>query len=78
LVRLLAFGYPTRTSGRVLTEVRRPKPAVSRASLEGLKKVELVELAEAQGVDTSGTKADIAARLTTPESNDADVTVTDA
>jgi hypothetical protein len=33
------------------------------ADLSSLKKAELVALAEAQGVDASGTKADIAERL---------------
>lgn len=62
--------FSVRTSGRNLREVRRPKPAVDPTTL---KKAELAALAEARGVDTSGTKADILARLTPPESNDADV-----
>ena len=36
---------------------------VSAASLKRLKKAELVELATIQGLDSSGTKADIIARL---------------
>ena len=39
------------------------EPVVSAASLKRLKKAELVELATIQGLDSSGTKADIIARL---------------
>ena len=42
--------------------VSEPEP-VSEAQLKRLKKAELVELAELQGLDASGTKADIIARL---------------
>jgi hypothetical protein len=66
-----------RTSGRDLTEVRRPstvvvtptEPAdttVVEPDLEALKKPELVALAEERGVDASGTKADIIDRLGGP------------
>jgi hypothetical protein len=56
-----------RTSGRDLRAVRRPLPSVARAVAENLRKAELVELAEARGLDTSGTKADIVERLTTSD-----------
>ena len=55
--------FSSRTSGRDLRAVRRPKPTLKPVELEALKKAELVELAEARGVDTSGTKADIVDRL---------------
>ncbi|MAR61947.1 MAG: hypothetical protein CMA40_05185, partial [Euryarchaeota archaeon] len=42
--------------------VSEPEP-VSEAQLKRLKKAELVELAELQGLDASGTKSDIIARL---------------
>ena len=49
--------------GSLETEpVSEPEP-VSEAQLKRLKKAELVELAELQGLDASGTKADIIARL---------------
>ena len=70
------LGWAVRSNGRDLSTVRRPQ-RVQPVSYDSLKKAELVELAEKRGIDTSGTKADIAARLTTPESNDADVTTTD-
>jgi hypothetical protein len=47
---------------------------VAVPDVASLKKAELVELAEARGVDASGTKADIVDRLG-PESNDATVRV---
>jgi len=52
----------TRTNGRDLTQVRRPKKRVV-VDPATLKKDELVSYAEAAGVDTSGTKADILERL---------------
>lgn len=53
-----------RTSGRNLTAVRRPAKAAPKASdLDALKKDELKDLAEARGLDTSGTKAELAERL---------------
>ena len=53
----------TRTSGRNLDEVRRSNRKPARPLTE-LKKDELVEVAESQGVDASGTKAEIIERLT--------------
>ena len=44
-----------------ILEVADPIP--NQASLKRLKKAELVELAELQGLDSSGTKADIISRL---------------
>jgi hypothetical protein len=58
--------FAVRSSGRDVRLVRRPAPTII-PSVE-LKKAELVELAEARGIDTSGTKADIVERLT--ESDD--------
>jgi hypothetical protein len=53
--------FSVRSSGRDLSAVRRPRKAkVDHASL---KKAELIELAEAQGIDSSGTKADLVERL---------------
>lgn len=60
--------FSVRSSGRDVQAVRRPDPAsqfrksglVDPASL---KKAELVAMAEAQGIDSSGTKADIVERL---------------
>jgi hypothetical protein len=46
-----------------MTAVRRPRRSRPKATLVTLKKAELVELAESEGVDTSGTKADIVERL---------------
>jgi hypothetical protein len=56
-LRIVRF---SRTSGRDLTEVRRPRRPVP---LDTLKKPELVKLAEAEGLDTSGTKAELIERL---------------
>lgn len=77
--------FNVRTSGRDLTAVRRPDrtrlaaKAVQVQSVAidpaSLKKAELVELAGSRGKATTGTKADIAARLA--ESNDATVETTD-
>lgn len=60
-----------RTSGRELTAVRRPdkKVALAKATaakplLADLKKADLVELAEARGVDPSGRKDELVERLT--------------
>ena len=50
------------TSSLETEPVSEPEP-VSEAQLKRLKKAELVELAELQGIDASGTKADIIARL---------------
>lgn len=71
--------FSIRSSGRDLSVVRRPVARVVVApvavpDVASLKKAELVELAEARGVDASGTKADIVDRLG-PESNDATVRV---
>jgi hypothetical protein len=60
--------FSVRSSGRDIRAVRRPDPA-SLARKSGLadpaslKKAELVAMAEAQGIDSSGTKADIVERL---------------
>lgn len=70
--------FSVRSSGRDLTAVHRTDRAI-QARKSGtvdpstLGKAALVAHAESQGVDTSGTKADILERLT-PESNDATVT----
>lgn len=71
--------FSVRSSGRDIAVVRRPdRASLARksglADPASLKKAELVALAEAQGIDSSGTKADIVERLA-PESNDATVTV---
>jgi hypothetical protein len=52
--------FSIRSSGRDLAQVRRPKP---KPVLTGLKKPELVALATEQGLDSSGTKADLLERL---------------
>lgn len=62
-----------RTSGRDLTAVRRPKRSLRRGVAAAMNKAELVEFAEAAGLDTSGTKADLLERVAEPESNDATV-----
>ena len=49
------------SGSEIEAEVHPPHP--TEAQLKRLKKAELVELAELQGLDTSGTKADIIARL---------------
>lgn len=61
--------FAVRSSGRDLTLVRRPlrdaprvQPAVVVDPADMLK-ADVVALAEARGVDASGTKADILARL---------------
>jgi len=64
--------FHVRTSGRDLTQVRRTNRDIqARKSgvvpVDKLKKAELVELAEAQGVDSSGTKADLVERLGSDE-----------
>jgi len=63
--------FNARTSGRDLLAVRRPGRAVVIVGdvpvpekVTALKKADLVALAEASGVDASGTKAEIAERLT--------------
>jgi hypothetical protein len=56
-LRIVRF---SRTSGRNLAEVRRPQKPVP---LDTMKKPELVAFAEAQGVDSSGTKAELRERL---------------
>ncbi len=43
--------------------VARPMTESATTDLEDLRKAELVELAESQGLDSSGTKADIIARI---------------
>jgi hypothetical protein len=58
-----------RTSGRDLRAVRRPVKTVDKAAASKMKKADLVALAEAQGVDAEGTKADLVERLTTDESD---------
>lgn len=68
----------TRTSGRNLSEVRRASKAVPAVDLGSMKKAELVEQAKAAGLDTTGNKADLVERLSTPETNDADVEPRDA
>ena len=57
-VSVLRITRFTRTSGRDLGEVRRPRKPLPLEA-QRLKKAELVALAEAQGVDSSGTKQDI-------------------
>ena len=65
--------WAVRSSGRDIRLVRRPKPAVALAAVAKLKKADLVAAAQERGLDTSGTKADLTARLTGVESNDATV-----
>lgn len=55
--------FSVRSSGRDITAVRRPKAVAKPVQLTELKKADLVALAEAQGVDAGGTKADIVERL---------------
>jgi hypothetical protein len=60
--------FAVRSSGRDLTLVRRPLrdvPVVVKAepALDEMLKADLVSLAESKGVDSSGTKADLLARL---------------
>lgn len=69
--------FSVRSSGRDIRAVRRPVPTVALAVLTGLKKDELVRLAEERELDTSGTRADLTARLTGAESNDATVETSD-
>jgi hypothetical protein len=68
------LGYSVRSSGRDLNAVRRVRrvapvvveqPAVVKTepALDEMLKSDLVSLAESTGVDSSGTKADILARL---------------
>lgn len=59
-----------RTSGRDLTAVRRPKRTLRRGVAAAMNKAELVEFAEAAGLDTTGTKADLLERVAEPESNE--------
>lgn len=54
---------PYRTSGRDLTQVRRPRKPAPPVDLGSLKKDELVQVAEQAGVDATGTKAEILERL---------------
>ena len=56
-----------RSSGRDLTAVRRPKRSLRRGVAAAMNKSELVEFAEAAGIDTSGTKADLLERVSEPE-----------
>ena len=55
-----------RTSGRDLSAVRRPRKTIRRAVALAMNKTELVEEAEARGVPTEGTKADLVGRLVDP------------
>jgi hypothetical protein len=63
--------FAVRSSGRDLSLVRRPlarapivvAPVVVEPALDEMLKADLVSLAESKGVDSSGTKADIVARL---------------
>lgn len=66
--------FAIRSSGRDLRAVRRPVRPVSAPEPT---KAELVALAKERGLDTRGNKADIAARLAAPESNDATVEPSD-
>jgi hypothetical protein len=54
--------FSVRSSGRDLSAVRRPK-ATAKPDLASLRKRELVALAESQGVDSTGTVADLRERL---------------
>ena len=56
--------FSVRNNGRDYRAVRRPQRAAP-VDLTALKKAELTEMAEAKGVDTSGTKADLVERLGT-------------
>jgi hypothetical protein len=62
------YHFSVRSSGRDLTAVRRPKKLILKKVIEpdhisALKKPELVALAEEQGLDTSGTRAELIERL---------------
>ena len=62
--------FAVRSNGRTLSAVRRPvreRIAVKAgvAPIESMKKADLVARAEAQGIDSSGTKADLVERLGT-------------
>jgi hypothetical protein len=54
--------FSVRSSGRDLKAVRRPK-TTAKPDLASLRKRELVALAESQGVDSTGTVAELRERL---------------
>jgi hypothetical protein len=54
--------FSVRSSGRDLSAVRRPK-TTPKPDLASLRKPDLVALAEAQVIDSSGTVADLRERL---------------
>ena len=55
-----------RTSGRDLNTVRRPRKTIRKAVALAMNKPELVEEAEARGLPTEGTKAELIGRLVDP------------
>jgi hypothetical protein len=55
-----------RTSGRDLAAVRRPRKTIRKAIALAMNKGELVEEAEARGIPTEGTKAELVGRLVDP------------
>jgi hypothetical protein len=55
-----------RTSGRDLTAIRRPHKTIRKAVAAAMNKTELVEEAEARGLPTEGTKAELVERLVDP------------
>lgn len=63
LFRRPGTGAPTRRTA-ASAPAEAPAPAEDEPALGSLKKDELIALADEQGVDSSGTKADIIARLT--------------
>lgn len=55
--------FAVRSNGRDRSVIRTPDRRAKPADISTLKKAELVAMAEAKGVDTDGTKADIVERL---------------
>lgn len=72
-VFVLRYLTMKRSSGRGLSVTRRSPQPLRKGVAAAMNKAELVAHAEASGLDTSGTKADLVGRLSVPESNDADV-----
>jgi len=54
--------FSVRTSGRDLTQVRRPTPRV-RPNVATMRKADLIALADSRGIDSEGTVADLRERL---------------
>jgi hypothetical protein len=61
VLEIKRFSVP-RTSGRDLTQVRRPTRRV-RPNVATMRKADLIALAESRGIDSEGTVADLRERL---------------